>query len=72
MTRELNIRFLDDGTLAGTPDTSMENMRNIQEQGATESLILNVSRCEIVSPNSDIIEPVNAVLPDTRIIDPAT
>nr|XP_053649286.1 uncharacterized protein LOC128700253 [Cherax quadricarinatus] len=51
LTSELNIWFLDDGTLAGTKESLLHDLTQVMTRGQEMGLILNPSKCEIISVN---------------------
>ncbi|XP_069174330.1 general transcriptional corepressor trfA-like [Procambarus clarkii] len=63
-----NVWFLDDGTIAGTIDYLMENIRKIREQEVTLGFFLNPSKCEVVSSNPDIEAKIRSALPKAHVI----
>lgn len=71
LSSELNIWFLDDGTLAGTTESLLEDISKIKDMGESLGLSLNPSKCEIVSTNQQLIQNISTVLPGARAIDPA-
>jgi hypothetical protein len=52
MESELNIWYLDDGTLGGSVDAVVRDIRRIQSLATSHGLYLNTSKCEVISPNN--------------------
>nr|XP_053643562.1 uncharacterized protein LOC128696353 [Cherax quadricarinatus] len=61
---KLNIWYLDDGTLAGTEESLVGDLQLVKTQGEDLGLILNPSKCEIVTANQEIINAVRRILPE--------
>jgi hypothetical protein len=72
MTSELNIWYLDDATLADTPDIVLNDLRNLIELAAEIGLKVNTDKCEIFfnSKNEDmsIIQQFEKICPGIRIV----
>jgi len=47
ITNELNIWYLDDGTVAGDPETVLQSFHVIREKGSEIGLFLNEDKCEV-------------------------
>jgi len=47
ITNELNIWYLDDGTVAGAPEELLESFHLIREKGREIGLFLNEDKCEL-------------------------
>jgi hypothetical protein len=52
---ELTIGYLDDMTLAGDQTTVAEDVQHIMTEGARMGLLLNVSKCEIITHKQTVI-----------------
>lgn len=50
---ELNIWYLDDGSLGGNPDTVLEDLKTVIQMAAAIGLRLNFSKCEIMVLGDD-------------------
>lgn len=64
---EMNIWYLDDGTLAGDPQTVLQDLKTIIRKSAELGLRLNFSKCEIKvignDINQEIVNAFNDVAP---------
>jgi hypothetical protein len=72
MISELNIWYLDDATLADTPEIVLNDLRNLIELAAEIGLKVNTDKCEIFfnSKNEDtsIIQQFEKHCPGIRIV----
>lgn len=70
LSSELNIWFLDDGTLAGTQDSLLEDLQLVKTRGESMGLVLSPSKCEIIASSEVIIRAVKSVLPEASVVKP--
>ncbi|KAK8720595.1 hypothetical protein OTU49_013221 [Cherax quadricarinatus] len=70
LTSELNIWFLDDGTLAGTKESLLHDLTQVMTRGQEMGLVLNPSKCEIISVSQQVINAVRSKLPGAAVIAP--
>ncbi|XP_069181539.1 uncharacterized protein [Procambarus clarkii] len=70
LTSELNIWFLDDGTLAGTQESLLEDLQLVKSKGEELGLTLNPLKCEIISSSQPTIDAVRTILPGAQVIAP--
>lgn len=70
---EMNIWYLDDGTLAGDPQTVLEDLKTIIQKSAELGLRLNFSKCEIkvigTDVNQEIVNAFNEIAPGISAVE---
>jgi len=66
MTAELNVWYLDDGTIGGDVDTLIKDLCTVREVGRSIGLLLNENKCEIVTDDKTVASSLQAVLPNVR------
>ncbi|KAL5479788.1 hypothetical protein EMCRGX_G023366 [Ephydatia muelleri] len=59
----LNAWYLDDGALAGPGSAVLRALEVISSEGKPNGLILNLSKCELFSPNADIFQLFDSSIP---------
>ena len=59
----LNAWYLDDGALAGPGSAVLRALEVLGAEGKPNGLILNPSKCELFSPNTDIFRLFNSSIP---------
>ncbi len=72
LNTELNIWYLDDGTLADTPDKVLSNLTFLKEKAKLLGLELNYEKCELYfcngSIDTDIVNSFKIIAPGIRIV----
>ena len=77
LSSEFNVWYLDDGTLAGSPETVLSDFETIVAAQESLGLKVNMSKCEIsaLGPNAEkneaILSSFRSHFPETKTIDPA-
>ena len=71
---ELNSWYLDDGMIADSPETVLDDFKYIIHEGEKLGLVLNPSKCEIFTINCqenapDIISKFKETAPEIKVID---
>lgn len=56
MTSELNLWYLDDGTLGGSPATVLKDLQTVIDGAAEAGLELNLGKCELFISGGDLEE----------------
>ena len=59
----LNAWYLDDGALAGPGSAVLRALEVLGAEGKPNGLILNPSKCELFSPNTDTFQPFDSSIP---------
>eukprot|EP00731_Ephydatia_muelleri_P017790 Em0010g888a len=59
----LNAWYLDDGALAGPGSAVLRALEVLGADGKPNGLILNPSKCELFSPNTDTFQPFDSSIP---------
>ena len=68
MTSELNLWYLDDGTLGGRVSNLLQDLDTVLTVGPTIGLHLNEDKCEIITGDDSVVQSIRAVLPNIRHI----
>ena len=74
---ELNVWYLDDGSLAGDPKLVLEDFKSIINYGKDLGLSLNTAKCEIFmmnalyEDNKLVIDEFKSLAPDIKFINPS-
>ena len=66
MTSELNIWYMDDGTIGGQLNDLLHDLDTVRRVGPTLGLQLNEDKCEIVTNDEDVTSRFRAVIPNIR------
>jgi len=56
LNSELNLRYLDDVTLAGPADTVASGAANITQPGGAMGLVLNTGKCELIVHRDCVVD----------------
>jgi hypothetical protein len=68
---ELNIWYMDDGTLGGDVEVLLQDLETVRRVGRTIGLVLNEQKCELVTDDSDVIAQFRTTAPAILHIRPA-
>jgi hypothetical protein len=72
LNSELNLWYLDDGTLGDSPEIILWNLTNIKEKAKSLGLELNGEKCELYfcngQANDDIVNDFENIAPGIRIV----
>ena len=66
MTSELNIWYMDDGTIGGQLDDLLHDLDTVRRIRPTLGLQLKEDKCEIVTDDEDVTSRFRAVMPSIR------
>jgi hypothetical protein len=64
MTSELNLWYLDDGTIGGESRDLLQDLDTVRRVGATFGLLLNENKCEIVINDNGVVSSFRVVMPN--------
>ena len=64
MTSELNLWYLDDGTIGGELRDLLHDLDTVRRVGATLGLLLNEDKCEIVTNDDSVVSSFRTVMPN--------
>jgi hypothetical protein len=62
MTSEINLWYLNDGTISGELRDLLHDLDTVRRVGATLSLLLNVNKYEIVTNDGSVVSSFRAVI----------
>ena len=60
---QLNIWYMDDGTLGGNVDVLIEDFETVQRIGSSLGLVLNEKKCELITDDMDVVEKFKIIAP---------
>lgn len=63
---EFNCWYMDDGTLGGDVDTLLKDFNTIVEDGRNLGLVVNTSKCEIITDDEEVVGMFKLVAPDIK------
>jgi len=63
MKSEMNVWFMDDGTLGGDAETLLSDFNTVCRIGSELGLLLNEQKCELVTDDFKVLEKFRAVAP---------
>lgn len=71
---ELNVWFLDDGTIAGNMETVLNDLKIIKEKFAAIGLEVNTNKCEIfqLNKNENVFKSFSEIMPGIRLVEDLT
>ena len=61
-----NSWYMDDGTLGGNVDTLLMDWRMLLEESKKIGLVINVSKCELITDDVDVVAKFKAIAPDIK------
>ena len=64
MTSELNIWYMDDGTIGGQLNDLLHDLDIVRRIGPTLRLHLNEDKCEIVTNDEDVTSRFRLIMPN--------
>ena len=67
---ELNLFYLDDGTLGGSEEVLRHDLEVVEREGAELGLKLNHLKSEVICVVSDLRDTILSSLPGARVVDP--
>ena len=67
---ELNIWYMDDGTLGGDVDVLLEDLDTVRQIGSELGLALNEHKCELITDDPSVITKFRIVAPTIQHIEP--
>jgi hypothetical protein len=65
---QLNIWYMDDGTLGGDIETLMADFHMLIDEGEKLCLVINVAKCEIITDDDEVLQKVIAIVPEIKHI----
>jgi hypothetical protein len=68
MTSELNLWYLDDGTIGGELRDLLHDLDTVRRVGATLGQLLSDNKCEIVNNDDGVVSSFRAVMPNIQHI----
>ena len=68
MMSELNLWYLDDGTLGGRVSNLLQDLGTVLTVGPAIGLHLNKDKCEIITGDDSVVQSIRAILPNIRHI----
>ena len=64
MSSELNLWYLDDGTIGGELCDLLQDLDTVRRVGPTLGLLLNENKCEIVTNDDCVVSSFRAIMPN--------
>ena len=64
MTSDLNLWYLDDGTIGGELHDLLHDLDTVRRVGPTIGLLLNEDKCEIVTNDDSVVSSFRTVMPN--------
>jgi hypothetical protein len=71
MKSEMNLWYIDDGTLGGNVADLLADFQTVRRSGEELGLVLNVSKCELITDDSDVVAKFREVAPDIKHVSPS-
>ena len=68
LSSELNIWYLDDGTLGGSQEKVLQDFRLVEDKASELGLVLNHSKSEVITKDDDTRHAVLHALPDLCVV----
>jgi len=64
MVSELNLWYLDDGTIGGELSDILHDLDTVRRVGPTIGLLLNENKCEIITNDDIVVSSIQAIMPN--------
>jgi len=63
MKSQLNLWYMDDGSLGGEVDVLIEDFATVRRIGSAFGLLVNEQKCELVTDDLEVVEKFRAIAP---------
>ena len=70
MKSEMNLWYIDDGTLGGSLTNLINDVQTIQTEGPLIGLTINSSKCEIITSDLNTLTSIRRLLPGAQHVNP--
>ena len=64
ISSELNLWYLDDGSVGGDIDVLIRDFQTVRQQAAELGLIINEAKCELICDDSEVVKQFHEVAPN--------
>ena len=68
---ELNVWFMDDGTLGGNVNQLLDDFSLIMKESCELGLHVNVSKCELITNDAEVVRRFRALSPEITDVEPS-
>ena len=66
MSSELNIWYLDDGSIGGDVSSLLHDLNTVMRVGPSIGLLLNEDKCEVITSDDNVVACIRTILPSIR------
>jgi len=66
-----NLWYMDDGTLGGHIDVLISDWKMLVEEGRKIGLVVNVTKCELITDDVEVIDKFRVVAQEIKVVSPA-